>query len=478
MKDYPVTLNDDASSSVPFPDRMTGVLLYSTETPGLDGVLKKSPEDFVVEEISEIKTGDSGKYLITELRKTNWDTHHFLKAFSKILGISYKRIGLAGTKDKRAVTTQKMSIYDVDASDVENIHMKDIEVRVLGRARNGINLGDLEGNRFEIIVRDIRMSQEEAEKCAAETTEAIRKAGGVPNFFGIQRFGSTRPVTHLVGKDIISGDIKKAAMRYISEIWPDEAEETCRARAYVAETGDLKGAFQRFPDYLGHEKAMLNHLSADPDDAAGAFMTLPKNLCMMFVHAEQSYMFNKIISERLRSGLKLNEAVQGDIVCYRAKDGTPDPSRLERVTEENIDGINNLLRRRRAFVTAPLIGYESAFAEGPMGEIERRILDECGHVPDDFRIPSFPEVASKGMRKEILLEVDPAVEVFPDDSEGSEGKTAMRLTFSLPKGSYATTVLREYMKTDPRNMRSGKNRIRNQKSDMKSIIGYETNNRV
>lgn len=432
---------------VPEADRRIGISLYGTKSAGLGGVLRKEPSDFAVYEISDFKENADGKYLIAELRKTNWDTHHFLKTFSKNLGISHKRIGLAGTKDKRAVTTQKMSIYDTEAADVEKIRMKDIEIKVLGRSRKAINLGDLEGNRFEITIRDIGSSAKDTETLVAETTAAILKYGGVPNFFGVQRFGSKRPVTHLVGKDIVSGNIEKAAMRYISEIWPDEDEETKKVRALAADASNFKEAVAAFPDYLGNEKAMMNHLIAHPGDFRGAFMTLPKNLYMMFVHAQQSYMFNEIISRRLKSGLLPNEAVVGDIVCYRAKDKTPDPSRLERVDADNIDGINNLLRKKRAFVTAPLLGYETPLADGPMGEIERQVIRENGVLPEDFRIPAFPEVASKGMRKEILLEVEPSYTVFSDDSG-----TAVKLGFGLPKGSYATTVLREYMKTDPLNM--------------------------
>lgn len=441
---------------VPDLEKEIGIGLYSTTTPGVSGILRFRPADFIVKEISNYPYEENDvidknrKYLMVEVTKENWDTNHFLKAYSSALGISHKRITYAGTKDKKAVTVQKMSLYDVTKEQVENVHLKDVSVRVLGRSQQPIGLGDLEGNEFKIVIRDIDLPVDEAEAAAEKTTAEILKAGGVPNFFGIQRFGSRRPVTHHVGADILEGDLEKAIMRYVSEVYPDEPEDTKAVRRCIAETGDFKSGVLQFPDYLGHEKALLNHLIAHPGDFRGAFMILPKNLYTMFIHAFQSWIFNRVICERLANGLSLNQAVIGDIVCYRAKDKTPDPARLERVDEDNIDGINSLLKRKRAFITAPLFGAETPIADGIPGEIERKLIEETRFKPEDFRVPAFPEVASRGLRKEILLEVEPAVTVEADDL--FDGKTKLTLEFKLPKGSYATTVLREYMKTSPLNM--------------------------
>lgn len=441
---------------VPELEKEIGIDLYATDTPGVKGLLRYKPEDFQVLEISDYPYEENDvidknrRYLMTEVTKTNWDTNHFLKAYSGALGISHKRITYAGTKDKKAVTVQKMSLYDVTKEQVENAHLKDVSVRVLGRSQNPIGLGDLEGNEFKIVIRNIDLTAEETRSAADKTTAEIKKAGGVPNFFGIQRFGARRPLTHLVGANILAGDLEKAVMRYLAEVHPNEPEETKNARRRLAETGDLKRAVSEFPDHLGHEKALLSHLIAHPGDFKGAFMILPKNLYTMFIHAYQSHLFNKIICERLRSGLSLSEAVPGDIVCYRGKDKMPDPNRTEKVDEENVDGINTLLKRKRAFITAPLFGSETPLAGGVPGDIERRLIEETGFTAEDFKTPAFPEVASRGLRKEILLQAEPAVEIIPD--KYFDGKTAVTLAFKLPRGSYATTVLREYMKTNPLDM--------------------------
>lgn len=435
---------------VPEIEKQIGISLYSTDTEGLGGQLRQEVEDFIVKEITNREEGEEGKYLILELVKRDWDTHHFTRHLAKILQISQKRICVAGTKDKRALTTQKISIFDLDASEIEKIHLKDIELKVLGRSRKSIELGDLWGNDFIIAVRDIAGSLEETKKTLERTTSEIITQGGVPNFFGIQRFGSVRPVTHLVGKAIVEGDFEKASMLYIAEPFPEEPEETRKARQFVKETRNFKEGLKIYPLRLGHERAMMNHLIANPEDFAGSFLVLPKNLYKMFVHGYQSYIYNTILCRRLEKGISLNQAQEGDIVCFKNEAGMPDSSKTEKVTAETVSAMNRLIKRNRAFITAPLPGYITEFASGVPGEIEQEVLEELNVPLKGFSIEKIPEMSSKGMRREMLLQVEPKFEVAED--ELNPGKSKAVLEFMLPKGSYATTVLREYMKVDPLQM--------------------------
>ncbi|WP_292374642.1 tRNA pseudouridine(13) synthase TruD [Methanosarcina sp. UBA411] len=435
---------------VPEIEKQIGINLYSTDTDGLGGQLRQEVEDFIVREITNRKEGQEGKYLILELVKRDWDTHHLTRTLAKILQISQKRISVAGTKDKRALTTQKISIFDIDTLEIEKIHLKDIELKVLGRSRKSVELGDLWGNDFRITVRNITHSREETDKLLEKTTNEILAQGGVPNFFGIQRFGSVRPVTHLVGKAIVEGDFEKAALLYIAEPFPDEPEETKEARQFVKETRDFKEGLKTYPLRLGHERAMMNHLIANPDDFAGAFLVLPKNLYRMFVHGYQSYIYNTILCRRIEKGLPLDEAVEGDIVCFKNELGLPDSSKTEKVTAETVNAMNRLIKRNRAFITAPLPGYNTEFASGIPGEIEQAVLDEFKVPLQGFNIEKIPEMSSKGIRREVILQVEPKFEV--EDDELNPGKSKAVLEFMLPKGSYATTVLREYMKVDPLQM--------------------------
>jgi len=131
-------------------DRALGMDYYATETPGCGGVIRSSPEDFWVEEVYEDLRYEGGRYLILELEKKNWDTHHLVREMSRQLRISQKRISWAGTKDKRAVSRQRISIMNLDESELKNITLPDLKIKVLGRSNRSVGLGDLLGNRFKI----------------------------------------------------------------------------------------------------------------------------------------------------------------------------------------------------------------------------------------------------------------------------------------------------------------------------------------
>jgi tRNA pseudouridine13 synthase len=156
------------------------------------------------------------------------------------------------------------------------------------------------------------------------------------------------------------------------------------------------------------------------------------------VHAYQSYLFNRLLSRRLRSGLPLDRAVEGDVVCF-ARGGLPDASRTGKVTQDSLEAVNRLAARGRAFVTLPLLGYQSDLAAGAVGEMQREILAGEGVTLEGFKVEACPELGSPGARRAALLRCEIVAYVEDDVAE---------LQFFLPPGSYATVVLREYMKMD------------------------------
>ncbi|MDY6966193.1 MAG: tRNA pseudouridine(13) synthase TruD [Halobacteriota archaeon] len=422
-----------------------GIEVYSTKTEGIGGSIRQMAEDFFVNEITNRVEGDKGEYLIVELTKRDWDTNHLIRELSRILHVSQRRFGWAGTKDKHAVTRQKLSIWDVSEEDLNRINLQGVELKKIGYANRSIAMGDLYGNEFTIVIRDLDLPIEDVRDAVGSTCQEI-KENGIANFFGSQRFGSSRPVTHLVGEEILHCDFEKAVMTYIAKPFPDESREAREAREYIWETGDLKGGLKKMPLFLRFERALLDYLIANPGDYAGSFSVLPKNLKSMFVHAYQSLIFNKILSSRIKRGIPIDEAIIGDVVCFKNEMGFPNVRKTQKVNSKNLDGINNLIKRGRAFTTIPIIGYETELMEGIQGDIERDVLDELGIEPDDFRIEPMPEFGSKGLRREIMLPVD--IEYSVEEDETSQDRRKVELTFMLPKGSYATIVLREFMKNE------------------------------
>ncbi len=424
-------------------EKLMGIETYLTDEDGIGGDLRVNVEDFRVNEISDFKVGQSGDYLMLKLTKENWETHHLLRDISRVLGISDERIGIAGTKDKRAVTTQLMSIKGVSEDTIRNVGLPRVQLTPIGRGDHDVGLGDLRGNEFDIIIRNIELSQPDIETRMKGISDKIKAAGGLPNYFGYQRFGIVRPVTHLVGKLLVQGDVEGAAMTYIARSFPGESPENIEARDMVWNTRDFKEGIKRYPFNLRYERTMMHYLIEHPGDYTGAFRSLSSKLSRLFVHGYQSYLFNKILSRRLLKGFSLVEPVEGDVVCFLDAHGEPDTSKQEIVTRKNLPDVKFLARKKRAYVTLPLIGVDTKIGEGEPGTDVKAILAEEGVTPQDFSVSQMTDLASAGLRREILLKADPTILAM---------EHAANLKFFLPKGCYATTVLREFMKTSPERM--------------------------
>ncbi|MCL2318264.1 MAG: tRNA pseudouridine(13) synthase TruD, partial [Methanomassiliicoccaceae archaeon] len=131
-----------------------GMLYYLTDIDGTGGRLKKTPDDFIVKEISsKPESVPGGKYAIAEVTSRNWETNRLVRMMSRSLGISRERIGFAGTKDKRAITTQLMS-FECRIDTLQRISLKDVEIKNAYTSRRGIQIGDLRGNSFTIRVKE------------------------------------------------------------------------------------------------------------------------------------------------------------------------------------------------------------------------------------------------------------------------------------------------------------------------------------
>ena len=450
----PITFKAEITALKASPEfeKRIGIWFYATQSDGIGGTIKTIPADFFVREVTNRTEGDNGKYLIAELTKQNWDTHSVVREISNRLRVSRNRIGFAGTKDKFAVTTQKISIWDTDETELERVRITDVSLKIVGRSNKAVSLGDLYGNEFEIIIRNVEGTEEEITEKIYAITNEIETAGGIPNFFGVQRFGISRPITHVVGKHLIESNIKEAVLSYISDIFPEESEEAKEARS-LCKNGDLKECLKRMPLFLRYERSMLNELVKSNSELEeigeaqflSAFYVLPKNLQKLFVHAYQAYLFNLILSQRMKQNLPLNEAVVGDVVCFHNELGFADPDRVEKVSEDKLDGINRLIKRGRAFVTVPIFGSETEFADGAVGEIERNVFEDEKVALNNFYIEKIPEISSKGTRRPVLVPVDVKLNEISDDDLNT-GQYKVTLQFFLPKGSYATVLLREYTK--------------------------------
>jgi tRNA pseudouridine13 synthase len=417
--------------NVPQLEKDIGIEVYATRTRGIGGRLRQFPEDFKVEEIltngsiAKIEPDNIahitgfGRYLICVLVKRNMDTLQAVQAIANKLGVDTDRIHIGGMKDAKALTAQHVSISRMLPEQAANIETSKLRLYPVTFSNEKIHSNLLFGNQFHITIRAIDHQESTIMKNVENANSELSKLGGIPNFYGHQRFGTSRPITHLVGKHILLGEWEEAAFTFLAKPSLYEHPESREARQRLWDTRSFKEALSYFPLRLTYEQQMLRHLARQSRDFTGAFHRLPKKLCQLFVQAYQSYLFNRFLSERIRQECPLDEPQSNE----------------HRLTVDN-----------REQLALPLVGYVQGVSVGRQGEIEKQILQEEGIRFDNFKISGMPQVSSKGSLRMALMQIrDMKVNRASEDNV-NPGKMMMSLSFTLMKGSYATVILREIMK--------------------------------
>lgn len=447
---------------VPKIDKLLGMDIYATDTLGIGGVIRKSVEDFVVEEVlvdgskaSIEKAAESRvlgasdakqRYLLCVLVKRNWDTLIALKNIAKQLDVSQRQIQIAGIKDAKAVTAQYITVENFSMEEAAKVAVKDIQIRPLGYVREKLSTYYLLGNNFTISIREIKHSESTVAKRTNETSAALEAIGGIPNYFGHQRFGTTRPITHLVGKAIAEGDFEEAAMLFLAKPSTHEHPSSRSARAELQSTQDFKLALQKFPKQLRYERLMLRHLVEKPQDFVGAFRRLPVKLQALFVQAYQSYLFNRFLSERVKNGFSLNRAEVGDFVVNVERSGLPMVNVAKVADAENLSKINVLVKASRMRVALPLVGVKQSLSHGVMGQIEKKVLEEESVETGNFKVDAVREMGRRGGLRAVVASVRNFKLLGASACTSRQKAQLADLSFMLLRGSYATMLLREIMK--------------------------------
>jgi tRNA pseudouridine13 synthase len=169
------------------PPQLQSPPFLSAGLPGIGGRIKSVPEDFEVEEIPAYQPSGSGDFLYLWLEKRDMGAEYFARQVARRLDIPVNEVGTAGLKDRRAVTRQMVSVPARVEDRVAHLEGEGIRVLKANRHGNKLRPGHLHGNRFRILIRDIRPEVAIALVMPA-IIERLRQQG-VPNYYGPQRFG-------------------------------------------------------------------------------------------------------------------------------------------------------------------------------------------------------------------------------------------------------------------------------------------------
>jgi tRNA pseudouridine13 synthase len=442
---------------IPPLEKSLGMELYSTDFNGVGGKLKQQFEDFIVEEISlegevlvvepekeptlvsdRTVVGEQSRFIHFEMQKMGLSTMDVSKIIAAELKLPQQLVGYAGLKDKRAVSTQLMSVPKSARESLQKLLLSRIEIRNLYYSKKPIEIGDLWGNRFTILVRNIDVDCE----TAANLIEDIRKVS-LLNYFGVQRFGVTRPITHLIGLHLIKEEYETALRIMLTTSSEFEPDDLRRVREELKD--DLlptNTTLATFPESLRYEREVMKSLINQPENYTRAISKIPQRMQTLFVHSYQSYLFNRLISLRKKKDLPIDTPVPGDFIIELDQPHSGRDSWLF-TTERNLEERIDQTKSGQFGLAAPLPGYSTKTPPGEPSDCLNQMLKEEGLDLLAFRNSQNRYLDSAGgLHLTSTIPYDLHTECVPE---------GLKLSFRLRKGSYATVVLREVMKNHPLN---------------------------
>lgn len=438
-------------------EQFIGIRGWASSTPGIGGVIKLHVEDFVVDEVlsNGMRSRDcltsphiipgAGGHLLCVLEKKNRDTLLCLSEIAAATGVKPAWIGVCGLKDKRGTTTQFVTIplRRGEAPDtVRDLTLRNARLIPVKRMLRHVFPRMLARNEFKVAIRGVKHPPERAAERVDQTLASLR-ATGIPNFFGHQRFGVRRPISHVVGRLMVKGRLHDAVKTFITSHSKLEAEETRLAREVLRSQWSRRPSMDHLPPQLGYERRMLASLYAGREDYAEAMRALPLRLRRLLVQSYSSYLFNQTLSELLSTEHNLNDPVPGDMVAETDIYGLVKPKLLN-VNRYNIQNIRERAAKGRLVVVLPVPGYEVEIPRGPKGEKMARILEQEKVGLKDFNTSGLPEARTRGAYRPVCF--GPAVIELLSTSRENETCT-VTLHLEIARGGYATSILREIMKS-------------------------------
>ena len=388
---------------IPDLDSQIGISVYSTNFPGIGGKIRMSPDDFQVREIISKKKEDSisdqDGYAVYKLKKKNIDTNHALSGIFNKKGIRLKSLGL---KDASAITEQFVCSGNKGRA-IENFSTDKYSLEKIGYVKKPLSKKDMIGNHFKIKISE----------CSNELS-SFTEYDKILNFYGYQRFGSKRAVTHLIGKALLKRDFKKAVELILCFTSKYDSKENTEIREKLSDPENYEKYFDQVPPQMDIERIVLKEM-IDHDDPIRAIRVIPVSLRRFYVQAYQSFIFNQSLSSAFLDGENLFEAESGD-VCFD----------FNGIIGKYVKGMDQNL-------ALPFVGY-SYYKKTRFDYQISKILQSEEISPKDFFIKEMQEVSSEGGFRQA------AIHCF----DYSAHETTVE--FSLSRGSFATIVLREIMK--------------------------------
>jgi tRNA pseudouridine13 synthase len=302
------------------------------------------------------------------------------------------------------------------------------------RHGNKLRRGHLAGNRFSIRIRDV----EPTLVVRAKRTLDRLLVTGVPNYLGVQRFGY-RGDNHELGRFLLQGNYEAMIRQMLGKPQPYESDDLQQARA-AFDNGEINRCLELWPRRLRHERQALDALRQGRSFEQAVRAIAPMQLDFL-VSAAQSAVFNAVLHHRITGADSpgIGQLIEGDL-AFKHDNGSVFAVDAETAAIEN--AAEGRAARFEVSPSGPMWGAGMTRPAGAVLGWEQAALACVGLSEADFAEGN--RMASTGVRRSLRIALTDA-----DVSGGvDEYGGYVRLVFDLPRGAFATTVLREIMKAD------------------------------
>jgi tRNA pseudouridine13 synthase len=376
---------------------------------------KVQPEDFVVEERIHMRLTPDGEFAIYRVRKRGVTTLNVQAQMAQALGVPQSSIVFPALKDKDAVAEQHAAVRGTGPARLTG---RGFDARFLGRTPFPLTPSDISANRFTLVLRDL--STEEIQRIRERS--AVLAQSGLPNYFDEQRFGSYIPGDDHIGKRILRRDADGALRAYLTQPFAGDPEPVREFKAFATERwGDWGALFEAAPRPSNY-RSVLTYLRDHPTEYRKALNLITRRLLSIYLSAYQSLLWNRIAGRYL-------EAQLGAAPVHVEVAGERLP--IHRTLTPVVD--------REA--TIPLPNHRAAY-NPKMAPVVTQVLDEEGLTLNELKARILKRAyLSKGRRKLLVFPAEVSI-AGPEPDERFPGRQRMTASFSLPRGSYATLVLK------------------------------------
>ncbi|XP_073429721.1 pseudouridylate synthase 7 homolog isoform X2 [Dendrobates tinctorius] len=392
-----------------------------------------------------------GSFCHFVLYKENKDTMDAINVLSKFLRVKPNIFSYMGTKDKRAITVQAIAVLKITAQRLAHLNkcLMNFKLGNFTYQKNPLKLGELQGNHFTVVLRNITGTDEQVEQAMT----SLRDIGFI-NYYGMQRFGTTAVPTYQVGRAILQSNWNEMIDLILKPRPGAEKGYLVQCREEWAKTKDPDAALRKLPVKRCVEGQLLRGLSKyGMKNIVTAFGIIPRNNRLMYVHSYQSYVWNNMVSKRIEEyGLKI---VPGDLVLKGATAIVIDESNIHNYTIHD--------------VVMPLPGFDViypkhklAIAYEEMLAADKLDIKNMRHRVKDYSLAGAYRkilIRPQDVSWEVIEYDDTKIPLVGTDIEKMEGKPlpvfntegkyrALKMEFSLPPSTYATMAIREVLKMD------------------------------